>query len=160
MGSKFCCSCSYMTDGHAILSFRYEYGDFYMESNSFFVFIIPLVNNTITNLPSASVSCSQGWDRSRCRFGRTWIEMNFWPCIWFGEPIFGYLYFKRYFLPILKMHFGVLLDTEPVSGSGSLIHNLWFGPSLACSKSTKPLARPDPAPCPIGRSPSPGRPVR
>ena len=56
--------------------------------------------------------------------------MNFWLCIWFGEPIFGYLYFKRYFLPILQIHFGVLLDTEPVSGSGSPIHNLWFGPSL------------------------------
>ena len=56
--------------------------------------------------------------------------MNFWLCIWFGEPIFGYLYFKRYFSAILQIHFGVLLDTEPVSGSGSPIHNLWFGPSL------------------------------
>ena len=60
--------------------------------------------------------------------------MNIWLCIWFGEPIFGYLYFNRYFLPKdyrVKIHFGVLLDTEPVSGSGSPIHNLWFGPILA-----------------------------
>ena len=44
----------------------------------------------------------------------------------------GYLYFKRYFLSILKIHFGVLLDTEPVSGPGLPIHNLWFGLSLVC----------------------------
>ena len=38
---------------------------------------------------------------------------------------------KRYFSAILQIHFGVLLDTAPVSGSGLPIHNLWFGPSLA-----------------------------
>ena len=25
------------------------------------------------------------------RFGQTWIEADFWLCIWFGEPILRYL---------------------------------------------------------------------
>ena len=66
----------------------------------------------------AELVAMQGWDGSRYRFDRTWIEMNSWFCIWFGEPISGYLYFKRYFFPILQIHVGVPLDTEPVSGSG------------------------------------------
>ena len=47
---------------------------------------------------------------------------------------FGVSLLQKILFPyILQIHFGVLLDTEPVSGSGSPIHNLWFGPSLAYS---------------------------
>ena len=72
----------------------------------------------------------QGCAVSRYRFGQTRIGTNFWLCILFEEPAFGYRLCKRYFLLILKILFVDLLDTEPVSGSGSPIqiacieHNL------------------------------------
>ena len=50
----------------------------------------------------------QGMAVSKQRFGRTRISGNFWPCIWFGEPNFVDLLFKRYFFAIVKILFVVL----------------------------------------------------
>ena len=71
----------------------------------------------------------------------------------------GIFTFKRYFLPIIPIHFGVILDTEPVSGSGSPIHNLWFGPSLGnlgvlSAKGIVPKLRHDESRCICGANKS------
>ena len=45
---------------------------------------------------------------SKQRSSRTRIGGNFWLCIWFGEPDFVDLLFKRYFSAIVKILFVVL----------------------------------------------------
>ena len=89
-----------------------------------------LYGGQVKEITPSLVNSRQGCAVKRYRLGRTRIGTNFWLCIWFGEPVFGYRLCKRYFLLILKIPFVDLLDTEPVSGSGSPIqiscieHNL------------------------------------
>ena len=78
---------------------------------------------------------------SKPRLGRTRIGSIFWPCIGLGEPLFGYLLLKRYFSAIVKILYVVLLDTEPLSGSGSPIQHFCIGAIPECCPRVTSLVR-------------------
>ena len=71
------------------------------------------------------LACYQGCDGSRYRFGRPWIEANFWLWVEFFDPISANAIILKYLSIVSK-------NLEAASGSRSENQFLWFGNSLAC----------------------------
>ena len=65
----------------------------------------------------------QGMAVSKQRFGQTRIGGNFWLCIWFGEPDFVDLLFKRYFLWFFRYRTCILVLVRRTTFSVS-VHSL------------------------------------